>query len=329
MPEQADIVLLLTHSGDHYTVERVANAVASHGLQPLRFDTDLFPSEIRLAWSMRNGSAHWLAHNGSTIPIDRVCAVWLRKLWPPMLGQTLDERFREQCIKESKAALAGFLDSLHGALWIDHPDRVRQAENKMHQLRVAAEVGLTIPRTLLTNDPDEVRQLYEDLGGNMVVKMLTPMSVSMDRPPAFVYTSSVSPADLAELDSLRYSPMVFQQRIEKAAELRIAFVAGRLFAGSVDARQSAKGQTDWRLATADECRWTSAQVPDAVRGKLAALMHRLGLTFGAIDMIVTPAAEHVFLEVNPTGEWGMLERDVGHPISSAIADALIGNQDQP
>ncbi|NEO45670.1 MAG: MvdC family ATP-grasp ribosomal peptide maturase, partial [Moorea sp. SIO4A3] len=41
--------------------------------------------------------------------------------------------------------------------------------------------------------------------------------------------------------------------------------------------------------------------------------------------IVTPDGEYVFLEVNPTGEWGMLERDLGYPISDAIADALLSD----
>ena len=52
-------------------------------------------------------------------------------------------------------------------------------------------------------------------------------------------------------------------------------------------------------------------------------MSELGLVFGAIDMICTPAGEHVFLEVNPGGEWGMLERDLGLPIADAIARALL------
>ena len=44
--------------------------------------------------------------------------------------------------------------------------------------------------------------------------------------------------------------------------------------------------------------------------------------FGAFDLIQTPLEEYVFLELNPTGEWGMLERDLGYPISNAIAEAL-------
>ena len=52
-------------------------------------------------------------------------------------------------------------------------------------------------------------------------------------------------------------------------------------------------------------------------------MSELGLVFGAVDLICTPEREYVFLEVNPSGEWGMLERDLGLPISEAIAKALL------
>ena len=56
---------------------------------------------------------------------------------------------------------------------------------------------------------------------------------------------------------------------------------------------------------------------------LQSLMDRLDLKFGAVDFRVTPEGEHVFLEVNPAGEWGMLERDAGLPIAAALADALL------
>jgi glutathione synthase/RimK-type ligase-like ATP-grasp enzyme len=64
-------------------------------------------------------------------------------------------------------------------------------------------------------------------------------------------------------------------------------------------------------------------VPEDVAKRLRSLMGRLGLAYGAIDMIRRPDGEHVFLEVNPTGEWGMLERDLGLGISDAIAAALV------
>jgi len=49
---------------------------------------------------------------------------------------------------------------------------------------------------------------------------------------------------------------------------------------------------------------------------------------GTIDCLIRrPDGAHVFLEVNPTGEWGMLERDLGLPIADAIAEELIATDE--
>ena len=53
-----DAVLLLTHSGDFYTVDLVSQALARRGVRPIRFNTDLFPSAVKL--SARVGDEHEL-----------------------------------------------------------------------------------------------------------------------------------------------------------------------------------------------------------------------------------------------------------------------------
>jgi glutathione synthase/RimK-type ligase-like ATP-grasp enzyme len=142
----------------------------------------------------------------------------------------------------------------------------------------------------------------------------------------FVYTSQVSAKDLADAETLRHSPMVFQELIPKARELRIAWVAGEAFTGALDASGTSRGQTDWRRAAPEECRWQATELPAEVSRGLRSLMSELGLAFGAIDLICTPSGEYVFLEVNPAGEWGMLERDLNLPIADAIADALLSDE---
>jgi D-alanine-D-alanine ligase-like ATP-grasp enzyme len=49
----------------------------------------------------------------------------------------------------------------------------------------------------------------------------------------------------------------------------------------------------------------------------------MGLRYGCIDMIVTPAGEHVFLEVNPNGQWYFVQLKTGLKIAEAIADLLV------
>src|SRR5205085_3544468 len=97
----------------------------------------------------------------------------------------------------------------------------------------------------------------------------------------------------------RHSPMVFQESISKDIEFRIVFINGHLFTGAIDASSSIKGQSDWRLSAPGECQWKPAGLPDDVASHLGSLMDKLGLVYGAIDMIRTPEGEHVFLEVNP------------------------------
>jgi len=314
-------VLLLTHSGDFYTVDLVSQALARRGVRPIRFNTDLFPSSIKLVG--RVGDERIFTETGEQVSAVEVCAVWARKLWPPRMAQDLDDRYRAMCVGESTAALEGFLDALHDARWVNDLQCQRAAENKQRQLRLAARAGLCVPRTLVTNDPVAARQFFAETDGETVAKLLRPISVSMDAVDAFVYTNRVREEDLAGAETLRHCPMVFQELIPKACELRVAWVAGQIFAGAVDASRTSRGQTDWRRVAAEECRWQVAEVPAEVASGLHALMSELGLVFGAVDLICTPAGEYVFLEVNPSGEWGMLERDLGLPISEAIAAALV------
>src|SRR5215207_9687757 len=255
-------VLLLTHSGDFYTIDLVAEALARKGARPFRLNTDLFPSSVKL--SARAGDdrvAQLVLETGARVAAEEVRAVWARKLWVPRMGDDLDERFREMCVRESAAALEGFLDALHDAHWVNDLRRERAAENKQRQLRVAEQAGLRVPRTLVTNDPEAARQFFDETEGQMVAKLLRPLTVSMNAASLFVYTSRVREEDLAGAEELRHSPMVFQELIPKERELRVAWVAGKAFAGALDASGTSRGQTDWRRAAPGECEWQAAELP--------------------------------------------------------------------
>jgi len=321
---QRNVVLLLTMSEDYFTVDRVAEALLRRGAQPFRLDTDLFPMTVRLsARILPEGLFHVVEYGEKSITTEQVQAVWMRHIWQPNFGEELAEQFLDSCIKESVAALHGFLDSLSEVNWIDHYERVDRAENKLRQLRFARDVGLEIPRTLVTNDPHQAREFFQELQGKVVAKLLTPLSIGMEGSAFFVYTNVVKEEDVLDAEGLRYSPMVFQELIPKSRELRVIYVAGNFFVGALDATTYSAKTMDWRLVTSAESPWEVDEIPEGVARSLDALMQKFKLKFGAIDLIKTPDDRYVFLEVNPTGEWGMLERDLGYPISEAIADALL------
>ena len=117
--------------------------------------------------------------------------------------------------------------------------------------------------------------------------------------------------------------MIFQNNIPKAYELRIAYVEGECFTGKIDASNSVKGKQDWRYSENDLAYWAPYELPIVEVNKIDELMKRFELSFGAIDMIRQPNGEYVFLEVNPSGEWGMLEKELGYPIATSIAKSLL------
>lgn len=324
-----DVVLLVTHSGDHYTVDRVAEELERRRARPRRVDVDRFPASLRLtaALDVVPGVARRTLHDAhGTLDLEAVRAVWMRRIWPAVLDEELDPGLVEGCRRESMAALLGILDGLHDRRTVNRLEASHAAENKLRQLRIARALGLEVPRTLVTNDPAEVVAFHEALGGRMVTKMLTPLTQSMSGNTAFVHTSVVRPEDLEELEGLRHSPMVFQEQIDKHHELRVAVVAtagGRCLAGAIDATRSDDGRVDWRKSALGQVSWQPGTLPDDVASKLLELVRALDLVYGAVDLIVTPEGRHVFLEVNPGGEWGMLERDAGLPVAAALAEALL------
>jgi len=87
-------------------------------------------------------------------------------------------------------------------------------------------------------------------------------------------------------------------------------------------QQTEKGRLDWRRAY-DELVFESDTLPDGIAERCFALLDRLGLVFGCLDFIVTPAGEHVFLEVNQTGQFLFVEEATGQPQLDAFTELLI------
>jgi glutathione synthase/RimK-type ligase-like ATP-grasp enzyme len=153
--------------------------------------------------------------------------------------------------------------------------------------------------------------------------LLRPLTLSMGAPARAVYTSQVRPEDVEEMDSLALCPMVFQERIPVARELRVAYVDGRCFVGAIDVAAAPDGEPDWRRVRDQRAVWAHGRLEAGTKAAIGRLMRRLGLRYGALDVIQTPDGREVFLEVNPSGEWGMLEKELDLPIGDAIAAALV------
>jgi MvdD family ATP-grasp ribosomal peptide maturase len=320
-------ILIITHSEDNESVALVAAAVALMGGQTIRFDTDLYPTEVRLtAFYGKAGDERLvLTNKDGEFDLRNVTAMWHRRLsFGASIPTTLDRQLRHASLSETSAAAHGMLASLK-AFRMDHVHRIRHAENKQLQLQAAREIGLDTPRTLTTNDPTAVRDFAKNCEGGMVTKMLSSFAVYDEGKELVVFTNPVKPEDLADLSGLSLCPVTFQELLPKSLELRITVVGHRIMSAALDSKVSARAAHDWRRDGVRMIQdWQPYQLPSEVEEKILQLMDYFSLNYGAIDIILTPDGRHVFLEINPSGEFFWLEQSPGLPISHAIAEVLMG-----
>lgn len=323
---QQIMVLCISHSGDFYTIDLVMEHLRKLGKNPVRLNTDTFTDEIRFDYRIEHAAPVLCIHTKDrSFSVDEIEAVWYRKMWDLNVPKELDQQFIPIFHQEYHTMRTILFNALRHVPWIN-PIITDHAigNDKLQQLHVASACGLAIPETIFTNDCLKVNTFFHEVcNGNMIAKLHGSLSRSMNGDTPFFPTTRIAEEDLEQLETLVYCPMIFQRMINKAYELRIVYVDGCFFTGKINAGHSQKGSTDWRVANDIVFTWEKYTLPNPIEEALTSMMGRFGLTFGAIDMIRDTNGTYVFLEINPQGEWGMLQRDLGYPIAETIAEKLV------
>lgn len=325
------MALLITKSDDNECVEHVMAAIEELGGEAFRFDTDRFPTELRLALSYEGTGRRLLAfpEEDRAVDLDRVAALWNRRFdIGGRLPGDMDRQLRAASVAEARRVIFSLMGTLP-CFHLDPRPNIDQGTNKHLQLQIAQRVGLLIPRTLITNDPAAVRSFASACDHRIITKMQESFAIYEHGEERVVFTNPVSEEDLADLTGLALCPMQFQERLDKALELRVTVVGSAVFAFAIDSQASENARHDWRkdgLALVD--RWEPCSLPAEVQAALLRLMDALGLNYGAADLILTPDGRHIFLEVNPVGEFFWLDRLCDHAISREIGRVLLGQAER-
>ena len=205
--------------------------------------------------------------------------------------------------------------------WLNDPWKAAEAESKIVQLATACRTGLKVPETVITSDPDRIRSFRVDCGGDIIVKNLGTSPI-LDH---VIYTNKITDESMLSIDSVRSSPSIFQANVPKKYELRITIVGETMFPVRIDSQEDALTAIDWRSKPKlndFNVHMEPTMIPLDIERRLRAFMRSMGLTYGCVDMVVTPSDEYVFLEVNPNGQWYFVQLRTGLVIADAIAGLL-------
>jgi glutathione synthase/RimK-type ligase-like ATP-grasp enzyme len=307
-------VLIVSSLSDGHT-PAVIKALAAHKCRVELLDLSEFPKQLAVSMAFRDGrhSFRLERDGGGSLNLDEVRSVWWRRPQMFQLPETLTApACRRLAISEASTTFNGLYQSMN-ALWINRPVRDSAASHKPWQLNVAQQVGLDIPDTLMTNDPEQARAFWDECQGDVVYKQFLAL------PGAWRETRRLGEEEKKLAENIRLSPVIFQRRVAAVADLRVTIIGGDIFAASV-AVEELEYDVDVRLNL--EARYVPHELPETVKRPLLELMRRLDLVYGAIDLRLTQDGRYIFLEVNPAGQFLYVEEATGQPIAAALAAHL-------
>ena len=309
-------VLILAAVGDEHA-DAVIREIDRHGGEAEHVDLSTFPQQLRL--SMRydccGGRSSALDLPGGRRDVRDFGSIWWRRPQAPLVSADITRpTHRMFAANEAQEALYGLWHTLD-VFWVNDPLRDLAAHRKPFQLRVAQDVGLRVPVTLITNDPDEARSFVDARGYRRVVYKAFSATESEWRETRILHRE-----ELPLLDHVRYAPVIFQEYIEALYDLRVTVVGDDVFPAAIHSQQTAYA-VDFRMDMGN-AEVEAVELPSDVERAVKALLARLGLVYGAIDMRRTPDDRYVFLEINPAGQWIFVADKTGQPMTEAVARLL-------
>jgi hypothetical protein len=269
-------------------------------------------AEMDMGFSVSDaGVFGWLRIGRDSFRLEEVRAVYTRimddSVLPELRAETSGSPRRLACRALHDTLVRWY--EIAPARVVNRSGPMASNGSKPYQAQLICRHGLSLPETLITNDPDLARDFYA-AHGRVVYK-----SISGVR--SIVQT--LREADLGRLDLIRWCPTQFQVYVE-GTNIRVHTVGSEVFATAVNT-----SATDYRYADGEENAYTELkpyELPDELAERCVALSEALELPFAGIDLKITPEGEPFCFEVNPSPAFSYYESHTGQPIARAVARFL-------
>lgn len=305
------------------SVDQVIGQLADREVPVFRADTSWFPQRLTIdAWLHGDRWVGCLSTDHHQVDLDAIRSIWYRDPtafdFPANLSQP--ERRFASARPGSGSAVYSHRWTLY---WVNHPNRVSDAIYKPLQLTTAAKCGLTVPRTLVTNDAAAVRRFHVESRPGLICKVFGANSIAERGTLKVAYTHRITEGDLTNLDNVGSTAHQFQDWVHgKQNEARVVVVGEQMFPVLIHAG-SAAARIDWRTDYS-ALRYELIELPSVVENGVRRYMEVFGLVFAAFDFSVDNSGQWFFLEANTAGQYGFLESNSGAAISETLAELLAG-----
>lgn len=305
--------VLVVASRHNREVDGVIDGLRSVGLTVGRFSPCQYPEFDSRTWVPD-------APDGT---FGRCQAGWLADFSGWSVEKSLTGLGREASLTEIIAFVDGVLLST-SAKWLNAPQSIRTASRKLLQLRRAFALGITTPRTCVTNSVADAKNFISTVGRAIAKPLGASYMTYGDRSLKF-YTREVDLQSADILNALSLSPMIFQERIDKTEEVRVTVIDDWAAAVKINLL-ALNGDVPVDTRQLDYLKYRSHFRPCPEHATLldnsVRIVRELGLSYGGVDWAIDASGRAYFLECNPMGSFKWFEMCSGENITARLVDAL-------
>lgn len=230
-----------------------------------------------------------------------------------------DRLIDNQLIKESQA--------IHEVVWDLLRSKSINSEldnrlNKLRVLRSASKYAIPTPSSLITSSRMELKR-FKQKKVCIVTKNISPgVFIFTNEYNLTSLTMFVTDEMIEALDET-FSPILVQEYINKAFEVRSFYLKGEFYSSAIFSQADEQTMVDFRNYNHDKPNRTPPyKLPLEFENKLRSFMNHLGLNSGSIDIIVDTSGRHIFLEVNPIGQFKQVSYPCNYNLESKVAKLL-------
>lgn len=321
------MILILSNKWD-LTVDFVVKELQNRDHKFLRLNTEDLISE-KATINLPDFQITVSKNNRSYDLLKDVNVIWNRRPGKPFDFMTSDEKPSmavQRFVNDQWYSWLEALQLIPEVTWINHPVNNDAMESKIRQLYLASKIGFEIPQTLITNDPEIIKIQIDKYNGRVIAKALYSPLIEEPNQDYFIFANEITSCNIHDdynLDQIKISPSIVQEPILPKMDYRVTVIGDKVIPARIVTNDESSVATDWRKQK-DGLEFSVCKLPATIENLCRSYVKECGLIFGAIDLVERDSS-YIFLEINPNGEWGWLQKPYGFPIAETLVDLMIAH----
>lgn len=291
-------------------------------------DEDLMQGKTTFFYNPSFPESSYIEHFSIRVYIKDINIVWFRKFgflyeYQNDLGKNSDLMLYLYAEFRSLSNL--LFELLNNKKWLY---KKKDSISKLEVLTRAKISGLNIPETIITTQKEILKTFFYSNNNKIITKSIGEARyIEYEKHGFMFHTHLIN--DINSFDTI-FSPSLFQEYIDKEVEIRTFYLNEKCYSMAIFSQTNERTKIDFRdYDRENPNRCVPYKLPNEIEDAIIQLMKSINLNTGSLDIIKSSRnGLFYFLEVNPSGQFGMVSFPCNYNLHKKVADYLIETEVQ-